>query len=59
MAPAVVFPFVLFGMPVVYLMTWSVDDKLINEVLPRTFEIYEQWDGQEISYTGVFGGCTW
>ena len=47
-APAVVFLFVLFGMPVVYLMTWSVDDKLINEVLPRTFDIYEQWDGEEL-----------
>ena len=45
-APAVVFLFVLFGMPVLYLMTWSVDDKLINEVLPRTFDIYEQWDGE-------------
>ena len=32
-------------MPVLYLMTWSVDDKLINKVLPRTFDIYEQWDG--------------
>ena len=47
-APAVVFLFVLFGMPVLYLMTWSVDDKLINEVLPRTFEIYEQWDGEKL-----------
>jgi len=47
-APAVVFLFVLFGMPVLYLMTWSVDDKLINEVLPRTFDIYEQWDGEAL-----------
>jgi len=47
-APALVFLFVLFGMPVLYLMTWSVDDKLINEVLPRTFEIYEQWDGETL-----------
>ncbi len=47
-APAVVFLFVLFGMPVVYLMTWSVDDRLINEVLPRTFEIYDRWDGEAL-----------
>ena len=47
-APAVVFLFLLFAMPVLYLMTWSVDDKLINEVLPRTFDIYEQWSGEEL-----------
>ena len=47
-APAIVFLFVLFGMPVLYLMTWSVDDKLINEVLPRTFDIYERWGGEEL-----------
>ena len=47
-APAIVFLFVLFGMPVLYLMTWSVDDKLINEVFPRTFDIYEQWGGEEL-----------
>ena len=47
-APAVVFLFVLFGMPVIYLMTWSVDDRLVNKVLPRTFEIHAQWDGVEL-----------
>ena len=47
-APAVLFLFVLFGMPVIYLMTWSVDDTLINNVLPRTFALYEQWDGEEL-----------
>ena len=30
-APAVVFLFVLFAMPVIYLMTWSVDDTQINK----------------------------
>ena len=47
-APAVLFLFVLFGMPVIYLMTWSVDDTLINNVLPRTFALFEQWDGEEL-----------
>ena len=47
-APAIVFLFVLFGMPVIYLMTWSVDDRYINEVFPRTFALYEQWDGTEL-----------
>ena len=47
-APAVLFLFVLFGMPVIYLMTWSVDDTQINDTLPRTFAIYEQWDGEAL-----------
>ncbi len=47
-APAVVFLFVLFGMPVIYLMTWSVDDTQVNNALPRTFAAYQQWDGEEL-----------
>ena len=47
-APAVVFLFVLFGMPVIYLMTWSVDDTLVNEAFPRTFAVYGQWDGEAL-----------
>ena len=35
-------------MPVIYLMTWSVDDTQINNTLPRTFAIYEQWDGEAL-----------
>ena len=39
---------VMFAIPVGYLLVKSVDDTLVNEVLPRTFELYEQWDGQEL-----------
>lgn len=38
----------MFAVPVGYLLVKSVDDKLVNEVLPRTFEIYEQWGGEEL-----------
>ena len=53
-APAVVFLFVLFGLPVIYLMTWSVDDTFINDVFPRTFAVYEQWDGQDLPSEPVY-----
>jgi len=44
----VLFLLILFAVPVFNLLTRSVDDQLINDVLPRTFEIYEQWDGNEL-----------
>ncbi len=39
---------IVFAMPVFNLLVKSVDDNLINEVLPRTFAIYEDWDGTEL-----------
>lgn len=39
---------IVFAVPVFNLLVKSVDDNLINEVLPRTFAIYEDWDGKEL-----------
>lgn len=39
---------VMFAIPVGYLLIKSVDDRLVNVVLPRTFEIYENWEGEEL-----------
>ena len=46
--PPFAFLVFLFAIPVIRLMVWSVDDKLINEVFPRTFAVYEEWDGVEL-----------
>ncbi len=42
------FLLVMFAIPVGYLLVKSVDDRLVNEVLPRTFEIYEDWSGEDL-----------
>jgi len=40
------FLIILFIWPLVTLFTKSVDDSLVNSVLPRSMAIYEQWDGE-------------
>ena len=42
--PPLIFLIVLFVIPIGNLLTRSVDDNLINDVLPRTFEVFEAWD---------------
>jgi len=39
---------IVFAVPVFNLLVKSFDDNLINEVLPRTFEIYEDWPGEDL-----------
>jgi putative spermidine/putrescine transport system permease protein len=46
--PPFLFLVIVFMVPIVTLLLRSVDDRLINDVLPRTFAIYENWDGQEL-----------
>jgi len=43
-APPLLFLIFLFIIPIGNMLTRSVDDKLINEVLPNTFEAFEAWD---------------
>ncbi len=46
--PPVLFLVVIFIIPIGDLLLRSVDDRLINEVLPRTFAIYDEWDRQSV-----------
>ena len=43
-APPLLFLVFLFVIPIGDMLTRSVDDTLINNVLPRTFEAFETWD---------------
>lgn len=43
-APPLLFLIFLFIIPIGNMLTRSVDDKLINQVLPNTFEAFEAWD---------------
>ncbi|MEM7563910.1 MAG: ABC transporter permease [Pseudomonadota bacterium] len=43
-APPLIFLLVLFVIPIGSMLSRSVDDNLINDVLPNTFEQFEAWD---------------
>ena len=43
-APPLLFLIFLFVIPIGNMLTRSVDDQLINRVLPNTFEAFEAWD---------------
>ena len=45
-APPLLFLVFLFVIPIGNMLTRSVDDTLINSVLPRTFEAFDAWDKQ-------------
>ena len=42
------FILILFVWPIYTLFLKSIDDNLVNDVLPRTMAIYEEWDGQDL-----------
>ena len=43
-APPLLFLIFVFVIPIGSMLTRSVDDNLINDVLPQTFEAFEAWD---------------
>ena len=42
--PPLLFLVLLFVIPIGNMLTRSVDDNLVNKVLPRTFEAFDAWD---------------
>ena len=44
----VLFIVMLFVWPIYALFQKSIDDGFVNDVLPRTMAIYEQWDGESL-----------
>ena len=46
--PLALFITVTFVIPIISMLTRSVDDKQINTVFPKTFELYKQWDQKEL-----------
>ena len=42
--PALLFLLILFVIPISNLLTRSIDDGLINKVLPKTLAVFERWD---------------
>lgn len=57
------FLIILFIWPLVTLFTKSIDDNLVNDVLPGTMEIFEEWDGVDLPsekhFEAMFRDLTW
>ena len=55
-APLLLFLFITYVFPIGEMFTRSVDDKMITNMLPKTFKAMEKWDGQELPPEEVFAG---
>ena len=53
-APPLLFLIFLFVIPIGNMLTRSVDDKLINNVLPETFAAFEAWDKESEPSEAMF-----
>ena len=45
-APLLAFILVTFLIPIADMLVRSIDDRQINTVFPKTFEVYKKWDQQ-------------
>ena len=46
--PLALFIIITFAFPILSMLLRSVDDKQINTVFPKTFEVYKQWDRKDL-----------
>ena len=55
-APLLLFLFITYVFPIGEMFTRSVDDKMITNMLPKTFKAMEKWNGKELPPEEVFAG---
>ena len=53
-APLLLFLVITYIFPIGEMFTRSIDDKMITNMLPKTFKEMEKWDGQELPPEEVF-----
>jgi len=53
-APLLIFILVTFLIPIGDMLIRSVDDRHINTVFPKTFEVYKKWDRQGLPSEEVY-----
>ena len=53
-APLLLFLIITYISPIAEMLTRSVDDKMVTNMLPKTFKAMESWDGQELPSEEVF-----
>tara|TARA_B100000131_G_scaffold8379_1_gene8795 strand:+ start:94 stop:1356 length:1263 start_codon:yes stop_codon:yes gene_type:complete len=54
--PLLLFLIITYIFPIGEMFTRSIDDKMITNMLPKTFKAMENWDGQELPEEEVFVG---
>ena len=53
-APLLLFLLITYIFPIGDMLMRSVDDKMVTEMLPKTFKSMEKWDGKELPSEEVF-----
>ena len=53
-APLLLFLLITYIFPIGEMLTRSIDDKMVTNMLPKTFKAMESWDGQELPPEKVF-----
>ena len=53
-APLLLFLIITYVFPIGDMLMRSVDDKMVTEMLPKTFKAMEKWDGKELPEEEVF-----
>ena len=53
-APLLLFLLITYISPIAEMFTRSIDDKMITNMLPKTFKAMESWDGQDLPSEEVF-----
>ena len=53
-APLLLFLIITYIFPIGEMFTRSIDDKMITNMLPKTFKEMESWDGQELPPEEIF-----
>jgi len=53
-APLLLFLLITYIFPIGEMLTRSIDDKMVTNMLPKTFKAMENWDGQELPSEEVF-----
>ena len=53
-APLLLFLIITYVFPIGDMLMRSVDDKMVTEMLPKTFKSMENWDGKDLPPEEVF-----
>ena len=53
-APLLLFIIITYVFPIGDMLMRSVDDKMVTEMLPKTFKSMEKWDGEDLQPEEVF-----
>ena len=53
-APLLLFIIITYVFPIGNMLTRSVDDRMVTDMLPNTFNAMENWDGNELPPEEVF-----